>query len=68
MTHMFTSSGLFGTLLHDPQVAACFAPNAFVDKMLAFERAWTKALAASAVVSDEAAEAALLRMVSFAPD
>lgn len=68
MTHSFTSSGLFGTLLQDQQVAALFAPPAYLAQMIAFEMSWTKALAATGAVSADAATQALARMAEFTPD
>lgn len=68
MTNAFTSSGVFGGLLHDPDIAAEFGAQAFVGRMLAFEAAWTQALHGAGVVSGPDAEAALAAINGFASD
>ncbi|TNF17590.1 MAG: 3-carboxy-cis,cis-muconate cycloisomerase [Rhodobacteraceae bacterium] len=65
MTNAFTSSGLFGTLLSDPAIAAEFEATAFVGRMLRFEAAWTDALATCHVVTAEDAAHALAAIKRF---
>lgn len=58
------SGGLFGHVLSDPEIASEFAALAFLDHMLAFERAWTEGLAEVGAVSKEIATAAVRAMKS----
>lgn len=68
MSNAFTSSGLFGGLFSDSAVAGAFGMPAFCGKMLAFEAAWTRALAAEGVVSQADADLALMAIAGFHPD
>ncbi|MFK7944600.1 MAG: 3-carboxy-cis,cis-muconate cycloisomerase [Paracoccaceae bacterium] len=68
MTGALTSSGLFGQVLSDPQVAEAFSASRFLAHMLAFERAWTKALGKTGSVSRANADAALAVIDLFEPD
>lgn len=68
MTNAFTSSGLFGGLFSDSAVASAFASPAFCGKMLAFEAAWIRALAAEGVVSQADADLALMAIAGFQPE
>lgn len=65
MTNAFTSSGLFGALLSDSAVADAFAAPAFCARMLAFEAAWTTALAAAGVATKGDADLALAAIAGF---
>ncbi len=65
MTNAFTTSGLFGDLFCDTSTAAHFGATAFTRRMLAFETAWTNALAACNVVSQTNADIALTAITDF---
>lgn len=65
MTNSFTSSGLFGGLFCDPNVANEFGAPAFTDRMLKFEAAWTRALEQFGVVSNSDAAEALKAIHDF---
>lgn len=56
---------MFGVLLCDPKIAAEFEAPAFTARMLAFEAAWTQALATCGVVSAQDAHAALAEIAAF---
>lgn len=62
MANAFTSAGLFGTLFADPEIAAEFAPSAFVGRIIAFERAWTEGLAAAGSIKPAVADAVLAHL------
>lgn len=66
MTNAFTASGLFGNLLRDEAIAAEFGIAAFTRRMLAFETAWTRALARAGAVTERDASAALAAIDRFA--
>ncbi|MCU0912831.1 MAG: hypothetical protein MUE98_16400 [Rhodobacteraceae bacterium] len=51
MTSALIASGLFGQQFGDAGVAAEFSVEAFGARMLAFEAAWTRALARTGAVS-----------------
>ncbi len=65
MTNAFTTSGLFGDMFCDTSIAAEFGAAAFTRRMLAFEAAWTEALAASGIVSQADAKIALAAIADF---
>ncbi|MFM1863327.1 MAG: hypothetical protein RLZ26_1849 [Pseudomonadota bacterium] len=65
MTNALLGQGLFGDLFRDPETAQAFAPEAFGANMIAFERAWTRALAATGAVKPEDAERALAALSAF---
>lgn len=65
MTNGFVQ-GLFGNVYADAAIAAAFAPAAFTARMLAFETAWTRALAAEGVVAAADETAALAAIAGFA--
>ncbi|MCC1494423.1 3-carboxy-cis,cis-muconate cycloisomerase [Cognatishimia sp. F0-27] len=68
MVNALTSSGLFGTHFHDPEIAALFSADAVVARMVAVEGAWTEVLARIGAVDLSDAEAALAAMAAFRPD
>ncbi|MCC5966408.1 MAG: 3-carboxy-cis,cis-muconate cycloisomerase [Natronohydrobacter sp.] len=68
MTNAFTTSGVFGSLLSDPEIAAEFGASAFTTRMLDFEAAWTQALAACGVVTTQEANRALAAIRAFSHD
>lgn len=68
MANALTSSGLFGQLFQSPEIAELFSAETMTTHMLAFERAWTTALAAEGVFDAGAAQAALAAMDHFTPD
>ena len=68
MTNAFTRSGVFGSLLSDPEIAAEFGAPAFTARMLDFEAAWAQALAASGVVTTQEADRALAAIRAFSGD
>ncbi len=65
MTNSFTSSGLFGSLFCDSEIASEFDARVFTQRMLAFEAAWTRALCESGIVSDGDAAVALSAIDGF---
>lgn len=65
MTNAFTSSGLLGGLFYDPEIANEFGADAFTRRMLAFEAAWTRALADCKIVPAADAAAALGAIEGF---
>lgn len=65
MTNAFTTSGLFGGLFSDAEIAAEFGSDAFTARMLEFEKAWTQALGACGVVSASDAQVALDAIAGF---
>lgn len=68
VTNAFTTSGVFGSLLSDPKIAAEFGASAFTARMLDFEAAWTQALAACGVVTTQEANRALAAIRAFSHD
>jgi 3-carboxy-cis,cis-muconate cycloisomerase len=68
MTSALIASGLFGRQFGDQDVAAEFSVEAFGARMLAFEAAWTRALARTGAVSAGDAEAALAAIARARPD
>lgn len=68
MTNSFLSSGLFGDLCRDPEIAAQFSAAAFTARMIRFEIAWTEALIATGAVSCAQGKLALDHLNVFAPD
>lgn len=67
MTNALTASGLFGGQFSDPTLAAEFSATAFARRMLAFETAWTRALARVGAVPEDEAAAALAAIAAFDP-
>lgn len=67
MTNAMLRTGLFGELFCDHLIADAFAPDALLVHMLAFERAWTCALQATAAVTPAQAECALAALNAFDP-
>lgn len=67
MVNSFTSNTLFGSLLADEEVAGLFSAESFLQNMLAFEIAWSKALAEFDIVSSSSAETACRMMEQFRP-
>lgn len=65
MTNAFTTSGILGGLLSDPEIAAEFGASAFSTRMLEFETAWTQALASCGVVTAPEANRALAAIRGF---
>jgi 3-carboxy-cis,cis-muconate cycloisomerase len=65
MTNSFLRTGLFGNLFRHDAIAAEFGQTAFVSRMLAFEAAWTRALAEVGNVTDADATAALKAIETF---
>lgn len=65
MTNAMLRSALFGELFCDAKLASEFGHAAFLQRMLAFERAWTGALLATGVVTQGDTEAALAAMARF---
>lgn len=68
MTNAFTSSGLFGDLLRDPEIAGLFSAQAFLKHALRFEIAWTETLIALGAVSAGDGAAALTALRRVEPD
>ena len=73
MTNALLGNGVFGTLFSDTRIASAFSARAFVDHMISFEAAWTRALMANGVVSQNDGDAALQALrqfdgTSFRPD
>lgn len=68
MTNSFVKSAMWGSLLHDPQIASVFDADAMMGQYIAFERAWTVALAATGAVDAQAGDAALAAIDAFVPD
>ncbi len=66
MTNPFVRS-VFGELYCDPSIASEFSSSSFINRMLEFESAWTKALLAEGVVSDTDAASALQAIDGFGP-
>lgn len=67
MTNALTASGLFGRLFSDETIAAEFSAARFTGRMLAFEAAWTEALASVGAVTAADAEGALAAIAAFDP-
>ena len=67
MPNALITSGVFGSLLSDPEIAAEFGRSAFTSRMLDFETAWTQALAGCGVVTRQEADLALAAIETF-PD
>lgn len=65
MINALLTRSLFGELFGDAATARAFAPEAFLARMIAFERAWTRALAATGAVSTEDAQVALAAIARF---
>lgn len=65
MTNALTASGVFGSLLSDPEIASEFGATAFIARMLEFEAAWTQALADCGVVTEQEANGALAAISAF---
>ncbi|MCK0150754.1 3-carboxy-cis,cis-muconate cycloisomerase [Marivita sp. S6314] len=68
MTNAFTTSGLFGDLFQDPEIAAQFSAATFFKHALAFETAWTETLMALGAVKPKDGQAALEAMRQYVPD
>lgn len=68
MTNAFTTSGVLGGLLCDPEIAQEFGAAAFTARMLAFEAAWARALASCGVVTPHDATLALGAIEAFSSD
>ena len=68
MANAFTSNGLFGSYLSDPEIADEFSAPRFLERMIRFERAWTAALMKTGAVSTAAGEQALKAMRQAAID
>ena len=68
MTSALIASGLFGRQFSDGAVAGEFSAQAFGARMLAFEAAWTRALAATGAVTAGDAEVALAAIARAVPD
>lgn len=65
MTNAMLYSGLFGTLFQDAEIAQCFSAQAMLGRMIAFETAWTEALAACGAAGAEDATEALAALRRF---
>ena len=65
MTNALVKNGLFGNLFCEPEIAGEFSAQAFLERMLAFQSAWTRALVATGIVSPEDAKAALQAFDQF---
>mgnify|MGYP002621941243 CR=1 FL=1 len=59
MTNAMLCTGLFGDLFRDAEIAREYGAEALLGHMIAFERAWTGALAANGIVTPAEAEGAL---------
>ena len=68
MTNAFLTSGLWGSLFHDPEAARLFSFEAQLRHLKAFEAAWTEALRDTGAVNDEAATRALAAITGLSPD
>lgn len=68
MTNAFTSSGLFGTVFSDPEVASVFSAPSFLKHALAFERAWTETLITLGAVDPQDGAHALTAIRNAKPD
>ena len=68
MTGALAQSGLWGDLMRDEAIAAEFGAEALTARMLAFERAWTRALARAGAVTDEEAATALAAIARLAAE
>jgi 3-carboxy-cis,cis-muconate cycloisomerase len=68
MTNDYLKNGLYGSLFHDPQVAAEFSGAATLGHMLAFQRAWTRALVQAGAVTGAAGADALRALDAFVPE
>lgn len=67
MTNAMLQSGLFGNLFRDADIAQEFSAPALLGHMIAFEVAWTQALAASGAVDRPDADRALAALAGFDP-
>lgn len=67
MTNTYLTNGLYGTLFHDPQVAAEFSGVTTLGHMLAFERAWTRALMQTGAVPTDMGAEAVRALDAFVP-
>jgi 3-carboxy-cis,cis-muconate cycloisomerase len=65
MTNALLRNGLFGDLFLDHEIAAEFASDALLSRMLAFEEAWTRALMATGAIRDDDGECALRALSGF---
>ncbi|MGH1579174.1 3-carboxy-cis,cis-muconate cycloisomerase [Planktotalea sp.] len=68
MSNAFTSSPLFDRLLGDGKVAKAFGAESYLQKMLAFERAWTQALMQVGAVEEATGAIALNVIDGFEPN
>jgi 3-carboxy-cis,cis-muconate cycloisomerase len=65
MTNAMLQTGLFGNLFHDADIAQEFSAAAMLGRMVAFEIAWTQALAATGAVGGPDADQALASLAGF---
>ena len=65
MTNAMLCTGLFGDLFRDAEIAREYGAEALLGHMIAFERAWTGALAANGIVTPAEAEGALAALAGF---
>ncbi|SHH95064.1 3-carboxy-cis,cis-muconate cycloisomerase [Marivita hallyeonensis] len=68
MTNSFTTSGLFGDLFHDTEIASHFGAAAFLKHATAFEVAWTETLKSLGAVPASDADAAIDAIRARVPD
>ena len=68
MSNAFTQSPLWGGLFRDAVVEQAFSGPRMLERVLAFERAWTQGLAAAGLVDKAEADAALAAIDGFKPD
>lgn len=65
MTNALLKNGLFGNLFCDDEIAREFSSRAMLERMMAFEEAWTRALMATGSVTSEEGEEALAAFARF---
>lgn len=68
MTNAFTSAGLFGDLLHDPDIRDLFSAQSVLSRALAFEIAWTETLIDLGAVAPETGASALFALRGYKAD
>lgn len=68
MTNAFTSSGLFGAMFSDAEIANAFSAAALLQHAIAFEVAWTETLVSVGAIDPKNGEAAITAIHQRAPD